>query len=86
MLALTPETAAIHARQRKLWSMWLADCKTYAAKRTTVRMTKENMEIYRQQLEKTVAMCAVYENMEANRQDSAIYCVESRVYQILPKE
>ena len=81
----TPATAAIQAALRNNWDTWLADSKRVVLKRLTFRMTKANLELYRQHLEKAVNLVAAYESAEADRQDSAIYLVDAGIFQILPK-
>ncbi len=84
-LPTTPATAAIQAALRSNWDTWLADSKRVVLKRLTFRMTKANLDLYRQKLEKAVNLVAIYESAEADRQDSAIYLVDAGIFQILPK-
>ena len=80
-----PETAAIKASLRSYWKAWLAESKLVSTRRTTIRMTKANLEMYRQHLEKAVSLSAVYDNAEADRQDSAVYYIDASIFQIFPK-
>ncbi|MCX5784139.1 MAG: hypothetical protein NTX59_00465 [Elusimicrobia bacterium] len=85
LLPWTPATAAIRVALRNNWNMWLADSSLAAMKRQTVRMTKANLNIYRQHLEKAVNLAAVYGNAEENREDSAIYLIDASIFQIIPR-
>jgi len=85
-MPIIPETAAVKAALRDHWKTWLAGSKLLAVKSITVRMTKSNMEIYRQLLEKAVNMSTVYDNVEADRRDSAIYAIDASIFQILPRD
>jgi len=82
----TPATAAINAAIRNHWKTWLADSKLVELQRITLRMPKANLDIYRQHLKKAVDLSTVYENAEENRQDSAIYVIDARIFQILPRD
>ena len=86
LLPWTPATAAIRVALRNNVDTWLADSKLAAMKRMTVRMTKANLNTYRQHLEKAVNLASVYGNAEENRQDSAIYLIDASIFQILPKD
>lgn len=83
---MTPGTAAIRAALRNNWDTWLADSRLAANKRLIVRMTKANLDLYRQHLEKAVNLAAVYGNAEENRRDSAVYFIDASVFQILPRD
>jgi len=85
-LPATPAAAAIKAAKNDLWNQWLADSKLVDAKKLTVRMTKSNMDMYRQHLVKALSLACVYANTEENRQDSAVYVIDARIFQILPRE
>ena len=56
LLPMTPATAAIRIALRNNWNTWLADSKLVTMKRLTVRMTKANLNIYRQHLKKAVSL------------------------------
>jgi hypothetical protein len=86
LLPMTPATAGIRAALRKNWGAWLADSKLAGQKRLTVRMTKANLDLYRQHLAKAVNLANVYGNAGENRQDSAIYFVDASIFQILPRD
>ncbi len=86
LLPMTPATAGIRAALRNNCNAWLADSKLIALKRITVRMTKANLNIYRQHLENAVKLAAVYGGVNENRQDSAIYFIDARIYQFLPRD
>ncbi len=82
---LTPETAPVRAALRKSWDELLAASKRVALKRTTIRMTKANLDLYCQYLGKAVNLAASYGNASENRQDSAIYCVDAGIFKLFPK-
>ncbi len=86
VLPSTPATASIKAALRNNWNTWLADSRIVALKRSTVRMTKANLNMYRQHLEKAVNLAAVYGNSEENRQESAIYFIDASIFKVLPKD
>ena len=81
-----PATAGIMASVRGHLNGWLADARRVDVKRVTVRMSKANLNIYRQHLEKAVNLASIYSNAEENRQDSAIYFVDASIFQFLPKD
>ncbi len=85
-MPMIPATVAIAARMRNQWKAWLADSRLVDTNGMTVRMTKANLETYLQHLKKTVNLCGVYEDTEANRQDSAIYYIKANIFQILPRD
>ena len=85
LLPATPATAAIRATIRNNWDAWLADSSRVAFKRLTVRMTKANLDLYRQHLEKAVDLSGLYTNSEDSRQDSAVYLVDASIFKIIPK-
>ena len=86
LLPVTPATAAVKAAIRKNWNTWLAGAKRVDGKRITCRMTKANLDIYRQHLEKALNLAAVYDTAGADRQDSAIYLIDASIFQVLPKD
>lgn len=81
----TPATAAIKAASLANWTKWLAESRLVESRRMTIRMTKAKLDLYRQHMEKFVNLSCIYGNSEEDRQDSAIYCVQAGVYQILPR-
>jgi hypothetical protein len=84
-LPMTPATAATKAALLNLKEKCTASSKFIDYKDMCVRMTKANLEIYRQHLEKAVNLASIYGNVEANRQDSAVYLMEGRIFQLFPK-
>ena len=86
VIPTTPATAALRTAQLDHWKRWLADSKVIDVKRMTARMSKPNLDLYRQHMEKFVELSNVYENTEDDRQNSAVYLVDSRIYQIFPRE
>ena len=85
-LPLTPETAPVKAAVREHMNTWIKDAGRVETKRLTVRMTKANLDIYREHLEKAVNLASAYSNSKENRKDSAIYLVDATIYKILPKD
>ena len=83
---VTPATAAVKAALRNNWNTWLADSKRVDGKRITGRLTKANLDIYRQHLEKAVNLFAIYDNAGENRQDSAVYLVDAGIFRIFPRD
>ncbi len=86
LLPATPATAAVKAAIRDKWNTWLADSKCVDSKRMTVRMTSAGLDIYRQHLEKAVNLAAAYDYAGENRQGSAIYLIDAKIFRILPRE
>ena len=85
LLPTTPATAAIRATIRNNWDTWLKESERVAMKRLTVRMTKANLDLYRQHLEKAVDLSGLYTNTEESRQDSAIYLVDASIFKVIPR-
>ncbi len=86
-MPMIPETTGIRDTLRDLWKTWLAGSKPVAAKRMTVRMTKANLDLYRQHLEKAVRLACVYSTTdEESRQDSAIYYIDTSIFKALPRD
>ena len=85
-LPLIPETAAIKAAIIDKLKVWLAGSKVVDSKSMSLRMTKANMDIYRQHLEKAVNLASVYSDPEANKQESAIYSINTRIYRFAPRD
>jgi hypothetical protein len=85
-LPMTPTTAAIKAALLNLKAKCLTDSKLIDKKDMTVRMTKANLELYRQHLEKAVDLASIYGDVEADRQGSAVYLMEGRIFQIFPRD
>ena len=86
LLPMTPATAEIRAALRNNCNAWLADSKLIALKRITARMGKASMHIYRQHMENAVNLAAVYGGVNEDRKDSAIYFIDARIYQYLPRD
>ena len=86
LLPMTPATASIRAALLRNWNAWLEDSKRVGQKRLTVRLSKSNLDLYRQHLAKAVNLANVYGNAEENRQDSAIYFVDASIFRILPRD
>jgi len=86
LLPLTPATSAVRTALRGNWDKWMADSGRVFAKRCTIRLSRTNLDLYRQHLEKTVNLAEVYANSAESRQDSAIYLVDATMYKILPKD
>ena len=86
LLPATPATADIKAALRGHLNKWVEGSRRIDSKRITVRMSKANIATYRQHLEKAVELASIYSNTEENRQDSAIYLVDTNIFQILPRD
>ena len=86
LLPATPATAPVKAALRKHLDTWMAKAGPIDTKRISVRMSKANLDIYRQHMEKFVNLASVYCNSGENRQDSAIYLVDAAIFQMLPKD
>jgi hypothetical protein len=79
-MPLVPETAAINAALLANLQAWLARSEVVEEKHLSLRMTKANMDVYRQHLEKAMNLASVYSDPEANRQESAIYSINTKIY------
>ena len=86
LLPMTRETRPIREALRRYWDELVADSERVALKRTTVRMSRANLEIFRQHLERAVNLAAIYGNAAENRQDSALYCVDDEILKLFPKD
>ena len=86
LLPATPATAAIKAALLKHLNAWLEDSKRVDSKRITVRMSKANLDIYRQHLNKTVNLASIYSNSEEDRRDSDIYVIDASIFQTFPRD
>lgn len=84
-MPVTPATAGIKAALRDIWRDWLAGARLVDSKRLSFRMTKANLDKYRQHIQKAVDLACVYANSEESRADSAIYSVETSVFQLFPR-
>ena len=86
VLPMTPATGGIRAALLNNWNTWLSDSRRVGMKRMTFRMTKANLDVYRQHLAKAVNLAAIYDNPAENRQNSAIYLVDASIFKVLPKD
>ena len=86
VLPAIPETAAIKAALRNHLNTWLADSRRVDSKRIAARMTKANLNMYRQHLGKAIDLANIYCNPEENKQDSAVYLFDTSIFQIFPRE
>ena len=86
LLPLTPETSPVRTALRKNWDTWLETSKRVACKRRTIRMTRENLGLYRQHLEKAVNLAEIYANAAADRKDSSIYFIDASIFKVLPRD
>ena len=84
-IPMTPATAKLRNRLAAYWSAWLADSHRVDKKMMTVRMTKANLDIYRQHLEKAVNLSCIYGSAGENREDSAVYFIDASIHQLYPK-
>ena len=85
-LPLTPETAPVRAAVRGHMDTWIKDASRVEAKRLTVRLSKANLDSYREHLGKAVNLASAYSNSNESKQDSAVYLVDAAIYKILPKK
>ena len=79
-------SAPVKTAVREHMNTWIKDATRVETKRLTVRMTKANLDSYREHLAKAVNLASAYSNSKENRQDSAIYLVDTAIYKILPKD
>ena len=86
LLPLTPATAPIRMALRKNWDGWLENSKRVASKRRTIRLNKENLGQYRQHLDNAINLAEIYANPSENRKESAIYLVDTSIFQVFPKD
>ena len=82
----TPETTAIKAAVNANLETWLAGAKVVGGTSINLRMTKANMQVYRQHLEKAVKLASVYSDCEADRQESAVYSIDTKIFRFAPKD
>lgn len=85
-MPVTPETAAIRAALLDHWKKWLAESKLVSGKTMTVRLTKANLELYSQHLQKAMELAAVYDGSEASREETAVYFVSVDIFRSFPKD
>ena len=78
----TPEMLPIKDAMRERWDAWLADSKIVGGKTLTLRMTKPNLELYLQHLEKAVDLACVYEDPGADKKESEIYFIRANVFSV----
>ncbi len=82
----TPAMAAVRGRQRAYWQTWLSDDMLVERKALVVRFTKASLALYLQHLEKAVRLAAVYHDSQENREDSAVYYLNSTISQAYPRK
>ncbi|MHB0995044.1 MAG: hypothetical protein ACYC2I_01600 [Elusimicrobiales bacterium] len=80
----TPATAGLKAALNNIWARWLAGARQVDSRRMTFRMTRANLDKYRQHLEKAVSLACLYANSDEDRAASDIYSVETGIYRIFP--
>lgn len=85
-LPATPEVATIRVALLDHWKKWLAGSKQVNKKTMTVRLTKANLDLYRQHLEKAVDLAAVYDSSEVSRAETAVYFVSLDIFCSFPKD
>jgi len=81
-----PETTAIKAAVNANLETWLEGAKVVGGTSINLRMTKANMQVYRQHLEKAVKLASVYSDYEADRQESAVYSIDTKIFRFAPKD
>lgn len=79
-----PATAGLKAALNDIWARWLAGARQVDSRRMTFRMTRANLDKYRQHLEKAVSIACLYANSDEDRAASEIYSVETGIYRIFP--
>ncbi len=80
-----PETARLTSALREHMETWLAGAETVDRKSMSLRMTKAALEKYRRHLETAVNLASVYGDPGADRRESAIYSINTRVYRLTPR-
>ena len=85
-IPIIPETMAIKTAVNANLETWLAGTKVVGGTNMSLRMTKANMQLYRQHLEKAVNLASVYSDCEADRQESAIYSINTRICRFAPRD
>ena len=86
LLPLTPATEPIRMALRKNWDGWLENSKRIGSKRRTIRLNKENLGQYRQHLDNAINLAEIYANPAEDRKESAVYLVDTSIFQVFPKE
>ena len=71
---------------RKNWDGWLENSKRIGSKRRTIRLNKENLGQYRQHLDNAINLAEIYANPAEDRKESAVYLVDTSIFQVFPKE
>lgn len=85
-LPFTPAAAEIRTALVRHWETWLAGSIRVETTRMTVRMTKANLDIYRQHLAKAVNLASIYKDVGGDRQDSTVYFIDAAIFQIFPRK
>jgi hypothetical protein len=86
LLPHNPESEPVYRAAVKLWEEWFKTCRIVSRTGMTVRLSQANIDAYRPHLEQAVSMSTVYENISENREDTAIYYISGRIYQVIPRQ
>ena len=81
-----PETAAIKAAVNANVEAGLAGAKVVGGTSMSLRMTKANARLYSQHLANAVNLASVYSDCEADRQESAVYSIDTKIFRFAPKD
>ena len=81
-----PETIKIKTALREQMRIWKEGAEIVDRKSMSLRMTKASLDVYRRHLEKAVNLASVYGDSEADRQESAIYSINTLIYRFFPKD
>lgn len=81
-----PEAIKIEAALREHMETWLAGAEIVDGKCMSLRMTKTALDNYIRHLGTAVDLASVYSDPEANRHESAIYSINTRIYRVAPRK
>ncbi|MDD2805908.1 MAG: hypothetical protein PHV33_10155 [Elusimicrobiales bacterium] len=80
-----PETIKLKIALQEHMETWLAGAEIVDRNCMSLRMTKGAVDKYRRHLETAVNLANVYGDPEANRKESAIYAIRTRIYRVAPR-
>lgn len=80
-----PETIKLKLALREHMKTWLAGAEIVDRKSMSLRMTKTALDKYRQHLKTAVNLANVYGDPEADRRESDIYSINTRIYRVTPR-
>ncbi|MEI7529682.1 MAG: hypothetical protein WCK76_12150, partial [Elusimicrobiota bacterium] len=84
LLPATPATAPVKAALLGHLEKWMKKAGRVDTRRITIRMSRANLDIYRQHMDKFVELAAIYADSGENRHTSAVYMVDAGIFQMLP--